>query len=83
MRRARSPGLDALGWSRTLDPQAHVEHHAAIGHAPHRVQVGLDDLRRFAKQQREAQYELAQCGPIEEGQAAGSVELRGHLFGRV
>jgi hypothetical protein len=33
----RSPGLDAFDWAPVFDSQSHVEHEAAVRHAPNRI----------------------------------------------
>jgi hypothetical protein len=60
-----------------LDSQSHVEHDATVCRAPHRVEVGLDDLGDLPEQQSEAQDQLAQRRTIERSRAPKPVQLSG------
>ena len=57
---ARHHVLDALDRAPALDSRSRVEHDAAVGRAPDRVEVSLDDLGDLPEQQGKAQDQLAQ-----------------------
>jgi hypothetical protein len=79
----RSPGLDAFDWAPGFDSQSHVEHDAAVRHAPNRIEVSLDHLRDLPQQQGEAQDQIAQCLSIKQSAAAVPVELGDDALGGV
>ena len=80
--RSPSPRLDALDRAPALDSHSSVEHDAAVGRAPDRVEVSLDHLGDLAKEQGKAQDQLAKRRAVERSGTPEPVYLQSRRRGR-